>query len=71
MPEPEECNDLLNADNEPLDAEDLEIARISDSVLRAGAWGNHVCVAAMANMCPATINVFKASDQTCRKHPGS
>ena len=33
--------------------------------LKAGAWGNHVCVAAMANMFSATINVFKATDQTC------
>ena len=78
VPEPVEPIDPLNADNEPLDAEDLEIARVSDSVLRAqkvwerfirrlkaGAWGNHVCVAAMANMFSATINVFKATDQTC------
>ena len=77
VPEPVESDDPLNADNEPLDAEDLEIARVSDSVLRAqkvwekfirrlkaGAWGNHVCVAAMANMFSATINVFKATDQT-------
>ena len=78
VPQPVECSDPQNADNEPLDMEDLEIARISDSVLRAqkvwerfitrlkaGAWGNHVCIAAMANMFSATINVFKATDQTC------
>ena len=77
VPEPVEPIDPLNADNEPLDA-DLEISIVSDSVLRAqkvwerfirrlkaGAWGNHVCVAAMANMFSATINVFKATDQTC------
>ena len=71
--QPVESSDPLNADNEPLDMEDLEIARISNSVLRAqkvcitrlkaGAWGDHVCVAAMANMFSATINVFKATDQ--------
>ena len=37
--------------------------------LKAGARGNHVCIAAMAKMFFATINVFKATDHTCFSEP--
>ena len=71
-------NDPNHTDTEPADEKDVQIAQIETPVdrsraywnkylqrLRNGGWGDHLCVAAMANMFSVTINVFTATAHGC------
>ena len=68
----------FNADTEAPDDEDAQIDQIADPHvqllarwtrylhrLRNGAWGDNLCIAAMANMFSVTVNVYSATDCRC------
>ena len=76
--DPFASDDPNHTDTEPADEEDVQITQIENPDdrsrarwnkylprLRNGAWGDHLCVAAMANMFSVTINVFTATGRGC------
>ena len=71
--QPVNSNDGMNADNEPVDDEDVYLESLSDPVvqqelrwqkylrrLRQGAWGDNIAIAAMCDLFDVCINVFWA-----------
>ena len=71
--QPVNSSDGMNADNEPVDEEDVYIESLSDPnvqhelrwqkylrCLRQGAWGDNIAIVAMCNMFDVCINVYWA-----------
>jgi hypothetical protein len=76
--DPFASHDPNHTDTEPADEEDVQFAQIENpddrsracwnkylQRLRNGAWRDHLCVAAMADMFSVTINVFTATGHGC------